>query len=147
MTSPPLPLWELIQTSHVVARAFRALFARHDLTPTQFGVLVSLGGGEDFTKAQLARKNLITPQSMDPLIESLVRRGLVVRDGPPRKGRAAGLRITDRGRSKLAAAFPDVVDLNAPATIGLTAAQIGDLISQLQRIREQITSAPSRGDD
>lgn len=138
MSYPPLPLWELVQTSHVVARAFRELFAQHELTPTQFGVLASLADGDDFTKAQLARANLITPQSMDPLIESLLQRGLVSRDGPPRRGRAAGVRITRAGQDKLAATLPDVIELNAPNTIGLTAEQVHDLISQLQTIRTQL---------
>lgn len=138
MSYPPLPLWELIQTSHVVARAFRELFARHGLTPTHFGVLASLADGDDFTKAELARANLITPQSMDPLIETLLQRGLVSRDGPPRRGRSAGIRITPQGRHALEAALPEVVELNSPATTGLTAHQAGDLINHLQTIRTQL---------
>lgn len=138
MSHPPLPLWELIQTSHVVARAFRELFARHGLTPTQFGVLASLADGDDFTKAELARANLITPQSMDPLIETLIQRGLVGRDGAPRRGRAAGIRITPHGRRTLESTLPDVIALNAPSSTGLTKDQVAEFITHLQTIRTQL---------
>lgn len=143
MSNPPLPLWELIQTSHLVARAFREVFAQHDLTPTQFGVLACLADGDDFTKAQLARAILITPQSMDPLIDTLLQRELVSRDGPPRRGRAAGIRITPHGRALLARALPDVAALNTPSAIGLAPHEVPDLIRHLRTIRTHLDDTPA----
>lgn len=139
---PLLPLWELIQTSHVVARGFRDLFAAHDLTPTQFGVLACLADGDDFTKAELARAVLVRPQSMDPLIDGLLRRHLVTRDGPPRRGRAAGIRITDAGLQLLARVRPRVAEFNAPANIGVAADQVPALVRGLRDIREHLSSPP-----
>lgn len=140
MSEPLLPLWELVQTSHVVARRFRELFAAHGLTPTQFGALGCLRDGDDFTKAQLARAVLVTPQSMDPLIDSLLARGLVERDGPPGRGRPAGIRITAHGRSITDRASTDVAALNAATQIGVPEHQIPQLIDQLRLIREALTS-------
>lgn len=140
MSEPRLPLWELVQTSHVVTRRFRELFAAHGLTPTQFGVLACLRDGDDFTKAQLARAVLVTPQSMDPLIDSLLARGLVERDGPPGRGRPAGIRITAHGRSITDRASTDVAALNAATQIGVPEHQIPRLIDQLRSIREALTS-------
>ncbi len=108
MKPPELPLWELIQTSHVVARRFRELFARFGLTPTQFGVLACLQDGDDFTKASLARAVLVTPQSMDPLIDSLLSRGLVSRTSVGGRGRAAGITITAAGIELLLRVRPAV---------------------------------------
>ncbi len=136
MSEPPLPLWELVQTSHVVARRFRELFARHGLTPTQFGVLACLRDGDDFTKAQLARAVLVTSQSMDPLIDGLLDRGLVARDGPTGRGRAAGIHITGRGRELTARAFHDVIVCNAPDRIGVPESAIPQLVEHLRSIRE-----------
>lgn len=135
---PPLPLWELVQTSHVVARRFRELFGAHGLTPTQFGVLVCLRDGDDLTKAELARAVLVTPQSMDPLIESLLSRGLVDRDGPPGRGRAAGIRITEPGGELVDRALGDVAVFNAPDRIGVPSDEVAQLITHLRSIREAL---------
>lgn len=134
-----LPLWELIQTSHVVAHAFRRLFAAHGLTPSQFGVLASLADGDQVSKAQLARAVLITPQSMDPLIEELLERGLVVRAAPPRRGRSSGIRISPDGQALLDRVRPEVAQLNAAPSIGVPAAEIPGLMDQLRTIRAQLS--------
>lgn len=126
----------------MVARAFRALFARHGLTPTQFGVLACLADGDDFTKAELARATLVTPQSMDPLVEGLLARGLIARDEPARRGRAAGIRITGPGLDLVTRTRPEVEALNAPEHIGLRPGQISMLVDQLRVIRDAL-DAPS----
>lgn len=138
-----LVLWELVQTAHLAARAFRELFATVGLTPTQFGVLACLADGDDFTKAQLARALMVRPQSMDPLIEDLLSQEVVERDGPPRRGRAAGISITTSGRERLARVRPQVSAINAPERIGVAADQIPLLALQLRVIRDQL----SRYDD
>lgn len=138
MTEPLLPLWELVQTHQVVARSFRELFAAHGLTPNQFGVLACLADGDDFTKAQLARAVLVTPQSMDPLIDSLLARGLVRRDGPPGRGRAAGIGITPAGLDLLAVVRPRVAALNAPDAIGLPSEALPTFVEHLRAVRERL---------
>ncbi|TDE27329.1 MarR family transcriptional regulator [Nonomuraea mesophila] len=135
---PDLPLWELIQTSHVVARGFTALFASVGLTPTQFGVLATLAAGEDLTQAELARAVMVRPQSMNELFVSLLKRGLVDRDGPGGRGRRAGLRITDTGRELLARAQPKVEEFNAPEAIGLSAAEAAELSRMLRVVRDTL---------
>lgn len=134
----PVLLWELVQTSHLASRAFRELFTQFDLTPTQFGVLSCLADGDDFTKAELARALLIRPQSMDPLIESLLEQGLVRRDGPARRGRAAGVAITPAGTVRLAHVAPRVAELNRPERLGLAEDQIEVVNQHLQTIRNRL---------
>jgi len=136
-----LVLWEVVQTGHVAARAFRELFATAGLTPTGFGVLACLADGDDLTKAGLARALMVRPQSMDPLIESLLADGLVVRDGPPRRGRAAGITITPDGLARLARVRPGVSALNAPAATGVPSAQVPLLVAQLRTMRERLAQA------
>lgn len=134
-----LVLWELVQTAHLAARAFRELFATVGLTPTQFGVLACLADGDDFTKAQLARALMVRPQSMDPLIETLLFNGLVERDGTPRRGRAAGIAITPTGLQRLARIRPRVSEINAAERIGVDADQIPLLAAQLRTIRDRLS--------
>lgn len=138
----PFPLWELVQTHHVVARAFRTLFAAHGLTPSQFGVLACLADGDDFTKAELARAVLVTPQSMDPLIDDLLTRGLVVRDLPARRGRASGVRITADGRALLDRVRPEVATLNSANSTGLPASEAAQLVELLRRVRRALDAPP-----
>lgn len=134
-----LVLWELVQTAHLATRVFRDLFATVGLTPTQFGVLACLADGDDFTKAQLARALMVRPQSMDPLIEALLREGFVERDGTPRRGRAAGIAITTTGLERLARIRPQVSEINTAERIGVDAAQIPLLAAQLRAIRQRLT--------
>ena len=133
-----LVLWELVQTAHLATLAFRDTFGAFGLTPTQFGVLSHLADGDDLTKAQLARAVLVSPQSMDPIIDALLASGDVVRDGPPRRGRAAAIRITDAGLAHLAAVRPAVEELNSPTTLGLATDDVPLLIRQLQAVRQHL---------
>ncbi|MEO7586973.1 MAG: MarR family transcriptional regulator [Arachnia sp.] len=133
-----LVLWEVVQTANLAARAFRELFATVGLTPTQFGVLACLADGDDFTKAELARALMVRPQSMDPLIEALLAEALVERDGPPRRGRAAGISITDAGLARLDRIRPRVSEINAPERIGVAVDAVPLLVAQLRAIRASL---------
>ena len=135
MAEPDLPLWELIQTSHVVARRFTEVFAEAGLTPTQFGVLAALADEPDLSQADLARIVLVRPQSMTHLITSLLKRGLVHRQGPGGRGRRASVQLTAAGRQALQATLPGVYALNAPATIGLDAQAAATLTQHLRTVR------------
>ncbi|WP_326555208.1 MarR family winged helix-turn-helix transcriptional regulator [Micromonospora sp. NBC_01813] len=133
-----LVLWELVQTAHLATRVFRDVFADFGLTSTQFGVLACLADGDDFTKAELARALLVRPQSIDPLIETLIAERLVERDGPARRGRAAGITITTAGTELLARIRPRVSEVNSPDRIGVDASQIPLLVEQLRMIRDRL---------
>ncbi|MFI9557527.1 MarR family winged helix-turn-helix transcriptional regulator [Nonomuraea endophytica] len=117
---PDLPLWELIQTSYVVARGFTEVFATVGLTPVQFGVLASLVDGEDLNQAELARVIMVRPQSLGEVAVALIDRGLVEREGPGGRGRRSKLRITPEGQAVLDRVFLAVAAFNAPQAMGLS---------------------------
>lgn len=140
-----VPLWELIQTSWVVARGFTEVFAEVGLSPSQFGALAFLAELDGLTQAELARRLMVRPQSVGELIGSLLDRGLVSRDGPSGRGRRAGITLTDRGRQTLQQAWPGVRAFNAPEAIGLTGEETATLIRLLQAIRRTLSErAPDR---
>jgi DNA-binding MarR family transcriptional regulator len=145
MGEPDLPLWEIVQTYHPVARRFHAVFGAIGLTPTQFGVLVVLRDEEDAahgsTQAELARQVLVRPQSMGELVSSLLGRGFVEREGPGGRGRPTGLRLTDAGRHALDQALPQVHAANDPGVIGLTPDEAATLAALLRRVREALDSS------
>lgn len=136
------PLWEIVQTGHLAARRFREAFASVGLSPTQFGVLAVLAGGEDLSQADLARAVLIRPQSVTGLVASLEERGLVAREGQGR-GRRAPLILTDDGRNALGQAVPEAYRLNSPAALGLTEQETRDLVRLLARVRQSLEVDPS----
>lgn len=136
---PELPLWELIQTSHLVARRFTEVFAEAELTPTQFGVLAALADDDDLSPADLARMVLVRPQSMRQLVTSLISRGLVHQPGAGGRGKRSRLHLTDAGRDALRRALPAVYAINAPAAIGLDAADAAALIRHLRAVRSSLS--------
>lgn len=137
---PELPLWELIQTAHVVERLFIQVFADAGLTPTQFGVLASLADGDDLSQAELARAILVRPQSIGRLLRSMVDRGLIIRDGPPGRGRRSGYTMTADGQSALDRALPAVMSINTPEAVGLSSAQSAALVRLLRAVRSRLDS-------
>lgn len=139
---PDLPLWELIQTAHVVARRFTAVFAATGLSPAQFGVLQSLLDEPDLSQADLAHNALVRPQSMGRLVGSMVERGLVARTGPGGRGRRSGLVITSAGRDAVHASWPGVLALNDTASTGLTTSAAATLTHVLRELRNTLDREP-----
>lgn len=133
-------MWNLVRTAHVASLRFAKLVGATDLTPTQFAVLVHLEDDEGPTQAELARRVLVSPQSVGALVTSLVEQGLVVRGGPGGRGRRAGIALTEAGRDVLEQTWPAVQAFNAPAALGLTPAQAAMLEESLDRIRAALES-------
>lgn len=144
MSETPLPVWELMQTAHVVGRRFTEVMSSVGLTPTQFAVLMHLQERDGATQAELARVVLVSPQSIGVLLAPLLERGLVVRDGPGGRGRRAGLSLSDAGRRAFHRARGPVEAFNSPAALGLTPAQAAMLSEILDHVRTAITDQPDR---
>jgi DNA-binding MarR family transcriptional regulator len=111
--------WRLVRTGREVERALTDTIAEHRLTTTQFGVLSLLATGADFTQSDLARAVLVRPQSVGPLITSLIERGLIARRGAGGRGRRAHFDLTPAGRHLIGHAWPRVTALHRPARLGL----------------------------
>lgn len=144
------PLWELVQTFHVVARGFHRVFAEAGLTPTQFGVLAELAdrerdGARPPSQAELARVVMLRPQSVGELVAALVGRGLVVRDGPAGRGRRTGLSLTDDGHAAVERALPLVRAFTAPEAIGVSDDESAELVRVLRRIRSVLEASEGTG--
>src|SRR4051794_35139165 len=111
--------WTLVRAHHAVARRFTETLARAGLTPTQFGVLVQVLSGTGLSQAELARRVLVTPQSVGELLTSLERLGYISRRRGPR-GTASVVRVTDAGRAAVDRATPLIQAMNSPQALGLT---------------------------
>ncbi len=90
-----------------VRRELRARLASLGLSVADVTTLSVLRGRSGLSNAQLARRALITPQSMLEVLASLERRGLVVRRADADNARIMRAALTATGRRALARA--DVV--------------------------------------
>lgn len=130
-----LPAWTLVQAFHGVARRFGAAFAEVGLSSTQFGVLAQLAAHPGSSQGELARRVLVTAQSIGELVGSLEERGLVGRPPHPGRGRRRPVELTSAGREALERATPGVLAVNAPEALGLTADEAEELNRLLHLVR------------
>jgi DNA-binding MarR family transcriptional regulator len=76
----------------------------HNLTVTQFAVLVALDEVPGLSNADLARRAFVTPQSMHTVLQELERLELVVRRPHPQHQRVLQAELTEAGQRTLKAA-------------------------------------------
>ena len=98
------------RVSYLIGRLDRALRRRldevlgpHGLTVRQYTTLSVLRARAGLSNAQLARRSLMTPQSMNEVLAGLVERGLVRRTPATDHGRVIPTELTAVGLSVLEA--------------------------------------------
>jgi DNA-binding MarR family transcriptional regulator len=93
-------------------RARRAVFAAHGLESWEFDVLTALrraGAPYELSPGRLLRATLVTSGTMTNRIDRLESAGLVRRSPDPQDKRGVLVRLTDAGRTRVDAAFADLV--------------------------------------
>jgi DNA-binding MarR family transcriptional regulator len=115
--------WTVVRLAHVLSRRFEDQMRPFGLTPAQFGVLATVAAEPGIGSGQLARRVLVTPQSVGELVAALEAAGHVVRDRSGGRGRRAGIELTPDGRAVLADASRAAATLDDPAALGLTQAE------------------------
>lgn len=96
--------------SYVIARVERVLRRRleeaiepYGLTLTQYMTLSMVRDRRGLSNAQLARRSFVTPQSMNDVVCTLERRGLIRREVDPAHRRISRAELTESGRDTLIA--------------------------------------------
>jgi DNA-binding MarR family transcriptional regulator len=125
--------WTVVRLAHVLARLFEEKTRAFGLTATQFGVLATVAAEPGIGSGQLARRVLVTPQSVGEVVASLEAAGHVVRDRSGGRGRRAGIALTEPGRAVLDQAARAVAALNEPAMFGLDEDEAATLNALLHR--------------
>jgi DNA-binding MarR family transcriptional regulator len=128
-----------IRLSYVVGRLDRVLrrrltrmLAPFGLSVPQYTALSVLQRRGSLSNAQLARRSLVTPQSMNEVVVALEQRGLIRRDPDPRDLRRAGTELTDEGRRVLAACDAELTRLEDEMLDGIAPADRRRLLSELE---------------
>jgi DNA-binding MarR family transcriptional regulator len=114
MAEPFVPLdpdaqlgYLVVRVADRMSRSWHAALRAHGINPRQFSVLGLLARDPDLSQAELARRVLVTPQSMSESLVGLLRAGLVERDEAG-SGQPARVRLTEAGRELLRRAYPVV---------------------------------------
>ena len=111
--------YQLVRVADQVSRRWHALLSTHGINPRQFSILALLAHDPGLSQAELARRVMITPQSMSESLVSLRTDKLVTRSEPAR-GHAARVQLTAAGRRLLAKAYPLVEASNRESFAALT---------------------------
>ena len=117
-------------------RARRAVFADHGLESWEFDVLTALrraGSPYQLSPGRLLRATLVTSGTMTNRIDRLAAAGLVERHPDPQDKRGVLVRLTDAGRTRVDAAFADLLEREQAILEGLDAAQ-REVLADLLRI-------------
>src|SRR5688572_981023 len=95
----------VVRVADQVSRAWFAKLRRHRINPRQFSTLALLVREPTLSQGELARRVMVTPQSMSDSIATLIDAGLLKR-AAVKPGRAAKLDVSGRGKALLRKAYP-----------------------------------------
>jgi DNA-binding MarR family transcriptional regulator len=123
----------VVRAAALLEARFRAALRPEGLTPHQFSVLVLVYAHPDSNPAELARRVLMTPQSIGMVIEHLEGRGLIKRRGTRKRGTPTQISLTAIGRRTLASAWRVVAHLDAETRNNL-GADYGTALEIIQRL-------------
>src|SRR6478672_559429 len=105
---PPSFIYVVGRAEHGIRREMRNRLAQCGLSVQEYTALSVLGARPGLSNAQLARRSLVTPQSMIEILARLESRGLLARQVDPRHARILRATLTVKGRELLNAADPAV---------------------------------------
>jgi DNA-binding MarR family transcriptional regulator len=117
----PTLLYLIGRIDRVVRRRIEEVVSEHGLSVNQYTTMSVLERRSGLSNAQLARRALVSPQSMNEVLLGLERRGLVRRRAHPDHGRILQARLTAKGRRLLAACEAGVRDVEAQMMRDLSA--------------------------
>jgi DNA-binding MarR family transcriptional regulator len=118
-------------------RARRAVFVAHGLEGWEFDVLTALrraGSPYQLSPGALLRATLVTSGTMTNRIDRLAAAGLVERHPDPADKRGVLVRLTGAGRTRVDAAFADLLGRENAILEGLTPAERETLSGLLRRL-------------
>jgi DNA-binding MarR family transcriptional regulator len=109
--SAPGPRYEatlqLLRTAEFLWNGSRLLFARWDLSPSQFNILNVLGDRPaGLSQTELSRLLIMHRSNVTGLVDRLEARGLVRREETPGDRRAYRVVLTDAGRALIQSVLP-----------------------------------------
>lgn len=122
--SEPLLMYQVKQLELAVRSRLDEIIRPSGLTSLQYTALTVLERHPDMSTAQLARNSFVTSQSMADMITALETRGLIERHRDSLDRRRLVVALTGAGRELLDRYRPEVANMEAQMTGGLSKSQI-----------------------
>lgn len=127
-----------------IRREMRLRLADWDLSVQEYTSLSVLSARPGLSNAQLARRALVTPQSMIEILAKLERRGLVERAVDPDHARILRADLTPEGRALLTAADPEIQSIQEQMLTGVTAPQRRIVLEGMLSAMDKLSSGLDR---
>ena len=124
----------------VLRRRLAAAVEPAGLSLPAYVALSVLRGHDGLSNAQLARRSLVTPQSMSEAITQLVERGYVRRRADPNHGRVMRTELTATGRRALERCDRAVDEVEREMLGGLGSADVARLRRALEQCGRALES-------
>lgn len=126
--------YRLTRTEIHIHKLFAHRVAEHDLKPSEFSILILLDANPGIYLRQLGETLDISPSNLVPVVERLVKRGLIERHSDPRDRRLQQLHLTAQGQTLLLPAEEQVGKLEEELEQILTATERRHLFSALDKL-------------
>ncbi|MER7445767.1 MarR family transcriptional regulator [Microbacterium sp. NPDC097977] len=128
----------LKEASSALRAAMEEVLRPLGMTITHYSCLELLAQRPGLSNSELARGAFVTRQSMNVLLQTLERDGLVTRPDAPPVGKALPARLTPRGRERLAAATAAVRSVEIRMLAGMTDADQSAAFRALQSMTRSL---------
>ncbi len=140
-------LYVIGRVNQGIRREMRARLARWSLRVQEFTTLSVLASRPGLSNAQLARRSLVTPQSMIEILSKLEERGLVQREVDPSHGRILRAELTRAGREMMREASPAVLHIQDEMLKRVSARQEETTLVALLSAMESLSQHSRHHDD
>lgn len=139
----------IMQTYFYARRNFDEAMRAHGVTASQASVLSRIYEHPGISGAEISRQMFTTPQAVQLMLATLVRKGLLVREPDPTHGRVVGSRLTDEGCRIFIACHADAAEVDRRLSESLSPEERRTLIDLLERYlhRSQRSVAPEPVDN
>jgi DNA-binding MarR family transcriptional regulator len=121
-----------------VQRELLPLLAAHGLSVAEFTCLSVLHRAPGLSNAELARRSLVTPQSMNEVLSKLELRGLIERRSAPEHGRILRTELTTAGQALIEQVLPEVAALEADLCSGSGDAEVARTTEHLMGLLDRL---------
>jgi DNA-binding MarR family transcriptional regulator len=120
------------------------ILGAYDITPSQFIVLNFVGDNEtDLSSAQLSRRFLMTPQSMNEVVSTLERKTLLERKTDPKHKRILRISLTENGKAALQVCNAAMDEFEAQLLTGLKSKEVDVFRNAIGKILDNFKDFPT----
>jgi DNA-binding MarR family transcriptional regulator len=139
----PLLSYTVGRLDRAVRRRLAEVLERFDLSIPEFTTLSVLARRPGLSNAQLARRALIRPQSMNQVLGSLERQRLVERTPDPDHARILRATLTGRGRAVCDEAERATRAMEAAAAAEIPEEELRRAVEILDRLTQRLSDDPA----